>query len=1170
MIKRRTLLVGLGGTGRDTITYLLRKIKEKHGTIKELPLSCVLFDLDTLPTYNEEDADMLRPYFQQLDQSQVNDKVRYMHLPENEPYRSWYPDADGKFIDIREIKDGAGQWRPVGRVGYTENRLVIETRFVDAINKLLEYPDHNLDNKDIDVYLVSSIAGGTGSGLIQDLAFYLQDAHTRRDSKIRIRTYAFLVMPELFANVALKERIFPNAYAALKEIRAFFLKDANFSGYYPGFGHFEIDTKQTQPFERIYLIDKETGTTQFTHPQQCFRFLAYCLYIRISSHMQSMVKSVLTNVEYAASDKNPHSAHQVFSTLGAAMIRIPSTKNILFYLLKRVFTIEGEGYVRETSLEEAIRKLVQKHVNDLLQKWFEHFSRQIQEFKKASKEYEGSKELRPFAFNYSSADLIKDLEREKKAFALAFNEILNSHVDIDFPNNKAAIPIINLAFDELIQVIENARGISEKKTTLGSVENKNPTFDRIKNEFDRLIKAERQEASLESPELDDDRKAILPFIVANKQFVSIQKNEVDLLNSRIPTDFFTSFSYLLNGRHADLEAAQNAPKGIINQYLEPMQAMLENLGMRVDMAGTAEVAKGEGPLSGVDAAATTDVYFDKEFVKSEEKDRNYLPFVQAIESIFYQELVNASEKREQAIEEKKLELQNVMGFFESKLEEGSRYDIKAQEEDEYSNLNELTVADFFEQMSIDSAVIEEIVAQKVNKLVFGKDEKFKIIEKVQIISVEELKNCINEVEDELVMHLEGEKLEYDHTIFVKTVEKVLRKAKSQIFVNLKNVTPTRLVYYSLPENLLRWFKPKYDSESLQDAIKVQIQQVFGGARPEFFKTEDDQLVFYQEEHHQPSENISGIIYMQKQYQNIAFPQTLLHINKEYPALPELIEPEFKVVLCGNHGCDFNISGVPRETHFCPNCSNPILNRCGNIGCMSDNLLHLIGGKPDPAKPICPSCNNKIKTIWWKCDNNHGLQYRDPKNKVCPDCANEVAKNEMLYHKQSFREGDNVFQVFCIHCQENDRITTKFKLPMPEYYFGVPSYKRNELLIHLSDSRVQDNNCPECGSKLYPECPYPEEHSQLQFLEEKATFCNHQYETKKVWHCHHCEYPVNEHTTSCPRCHYELRECSRCSTEANQNENKQRYKVTPVVLQNGEEICPNCQYPLEDQELYEQD
>lgn len=127
---------------------------------------------------------------------------------------SWYPfqeSPDDPLLPVSKVKEGgAQQLRPLGRLGLFLNServysaLKAHLAVAEAQNRGSEGP--------VEVYIVASLAGGTGSGIFWDLAFM-----TRRLSRTAEIRGIFL-MPSVFSAAQAQNNAELNTFAALTEL----------------------------------------------------------------------------------------------------------------------------------------------------------------------------------------------------------------------------------------------------------------------------------------------------------------------------------------------------------------------------------------------------------------------------------------------------------------------------------------------------------------------------------------------------------------------------------------------------------------------------------------------------------------------------------------------------------------------------------------------------------------------------------------------------------------------------------------------------------------------------------------------------------------------------------------------------------------------------------------
>jgi hypothetical protein len=231
-----TLVVGLGGTGKEVLFRLRRLIVERFGSLDELP--CIQFLLLDTDQTNEAKRQSDIP----IADDRLYDKVKFrpsetinLSIPggtgalvsniERFPHiREWFQDK-GKIASMGDLADGAAQVRMASRLAFysSENYEAISAK-LDAIPGRLGNPTvgervatyfSTYDIKECNVHVVTSLAGGTGSGIFLDMGFLL---------KAKMQDYkrtAYLFFPSLYANLLGERRMRANGYAALKELNQY-------------------------------------------------------------------------------------------------------------------------------------------------------------------------------------------------------------------------------------------------------------------------------------------------------------------------------------------------------------------------------------------------------------------------------------------------------------------------------------------------------------------------------------------------------------------------------------------------------------------------------------------------------------------------------------------------------------------------------------------------------------------------------------------------------------------------------------------------------------------------------------------------------------------------------------------------------------------------------------
>jgi Tubulin like len=310
------------------------------------------------------------------------------------------------------IQEGAGQVRSKGRFAFYWNYQKVRTKLEQAIERVRQSgartatvqfnQEHHFellldDNWGtlVNVFIISSVAGGTGSGIFLDTAFLLRDiASGAGGQNFKPDITGLLFLSSLFTSDS-RDRRFANAYAALKELEYY--------NYTPEAGARDIEdkegTRKTEiyslrkfeekwsatdpqtpvngpPFNTCYLIDGYTfGGTPVTaeHKDECFEMASEYLFWEFYRGQFAAQKRTLRPNNRQFLDKNytePHGPDdspfhmQRFSTgyssFGLSWIRIPVGRRISacgYRLSQEMLEYwERGGTMSKAAAQELLRK----------------------------------------------------------------------------------------------------------------------------------------------------------------------------------------------------------------------------------------------------------------------------------------------------------------------------------------------------------------------------------------------------------------------------------------------------------------------------------------------------------------------------------------------------------------------------------------------------------------------------------------------------------------------------------------------------------------------------------------------------------------------------------------------------------------------------------------------
>jgi hypothetical protein len=253
----RTLIIGVGGTGKEVLTRIRKHIIQEFDSLDKVPvISFVQIDTDKAQPKlhlekDQQEAGKLKGNEMVWASLSANDLggdiSKHRHLA------TWLSPGIEKY----EITEGAKQIRQLGRLAfftrYNDIHKAIQGGFERAMNP--DSADRMIENKilveseGINVYVIGSLSGGTGGGMLIDTAFLCR----RIVKSIKgAKVYGYLVLPEVFSTGGATQ-VRANAFAALKEIDYFATGHSLAAQYTP-----EASTAYTlkdRPFTTTYLLN---------------------------------------------------------------------------------------------------------------------------------------------------------------------------------------------------------------------------------------------------------------------------------------------------------------------------------------------------------------------------------------------------------------------------------------------------------------------------------------------------------------------------------------------------------------------------------------------------------------------------------------------------------------------------------------------------------------------------------------------------------------------------------------------------------------------------------------------------------------------------------------------------------------------------------------------------
>ena len=292
---KKTLVIGLGGSGCAVAAAVKRMVGANDPSIHFIG-----FDTDT----NHQEALGLK-----IVSTSRNAKVHEI-LRSQKNWKLWFP--EDQMLMNRSMIKGAGQIRTLSRLAFADTirRPSAMAALDEAINALTR-EDGNAEPEALKVMVISSFAGGTGSGMFMQLPLYLRKKYVidqQRFSDLSIR--GLFALPDVFlgsinVNGVQRESMYANAYAALKELGTInticLSKDGDKVKYQLQIDDL-FDSKKVmessapaagrKPYDVIFFVDKQNrNRRELGRREEYFDLMARITYMQIYSPFEFKMDS---------------------------------------------------------------------------------------------------------------------------------------------------------------------------------------------------------------------------------------------------------------------------------------------------------------------------------------------------------------------------------------------------------------------------------------------------------------------------------------------------------------------------------------------------------------------------------------------------------------------------------------------------------------------------------------------------------------------------------------------------------------------------------------------------------------------------------------------------------------------------------------------------------------
>lgn len=360
VVFRPTVVIGLGGTGYGALLKLKKRFVDAYGSV---PPIIRFLSIDT--TENAEGT--ARPDAAagegRLDHNELY--VLQVGSPSglvngtNPHIDEWWPPE----VPTQAIIAGAGQVRARGRLALFAKAGEVYARIRRAVddvrnirNQKQMYADQFqvASRAGVEVHIVGSVAGGTGSGTFLDVAFMARDII---GSDEQSNFTGILLLPGIFTRYAGVALVKPNAYGALKEIEYLSTMKGSF---FVDYGMRRVEVNRP-PFDVVYLVDSinEQGRV-VTDQQDLLGLIADGMYVQIGSQIGTDSANAVDNIKtQLATAGRVKGRSPQYCSFGVASLTMPTFDALMYEDAKRLVNDDLlNGAVSDTEVEQDVQRFI--------------------------------------------------------------------------------------------------------------------------------------------------------------------------------------------------------------------------------------------------------------------------------------------------------------------------------------------------------------------------------------------------------------------------------------------------------------------------------------------------------------------------------------------------------------------------------------------------------------------------------------------------------------------------------------------------------------------------------------------------------------------------------------------------------------------------------------------
>lgn len=344
----KSLIIGLGGIGSEIVCNVYKRfIDSDPADIDKEKAGFLCFDTD-LGDIEARRKIMPKECVVQTSSTENITVATYLdRIKDQSTVKEWF-DHSHKTFNEMTLGSGAGQIRMASRLALS---LAIEENKLDIIknvlNRILRVQADKEEGNDVKVHIISSIAGGTGSGSFLQMSYLVKEILRNEKGLDKPSITGYFLLADILCqdnstqfDEPKANNVLANTYASLKELNGIYNYEKT-SSFNIDF-EYRLFTKEEQnlslpdfePFEVSYLYDYEDSKGENRGKKEnYYEQVEDYLYLNVLSPIGSKTRSaaindILSRIKARGLDR--------YAATGVSKIIYPVDDLFRFFSVKRV------------------------------------------------------------------------------------------------------------------------------------------------------------------------------------------------------------------------------------------------------------------------------------------------------------------------------------------------------------------------------------------------------------------------------------------------------------------------------------------------------------------------------------------------------------------------------------------------------------------------------------------------------------------------------------------------------------------------------------------------------------------------------------------------------------------------------------------------------------------